>query len=288
MKKLQNAKKKYEEIEIPVELNNIVKNSIKEAKRNQKRRKPVKQWGIGLAAAAALFVTSVNVSPALAQSLSSVPMLGSIVQVVTVQEIKIAEDNFNADISTPNVTGLENKELEQMLNDKYIAENEALYDNFQKKMEEMKAAGGGNYAVNADYEVLTDTDSLLVIANRNLEVMASGSESATYDNIDKEHELYITLPSLFKDGSYVQVISAYIKEEMKKRMANEEVVYFMEEDQDGFTSISSDQQFYITADNKLTISFDEYEVAPGYMGMVTFEIPTEVIRELLISDYYIK
>ena len=288
MKKLQNAKKKYEEIEIPVELNNIVKNSIKEAKRNQKRRKPVKQWGIGLAAAAALFVTSVNVSPALAQSLSSVPMLGSIVQVVTVQEIKIAEDNFNADISTPNVTGLENKELEQMLNDKYIAENEALYDNFQKKMEEMKAAGGGNYAVNADYEVLTDTDSLLVIANRNLEVMASGSESATYDNIDKEHELYITLPSLFKDDSYVQVISAYIKEEMKKRMANEEVVYFMEEDQDGFTSISSDQQFYITADNKLTISFDEYEVAPGYMGMVTFEIPTEVIRELLISDYYIK
>ncbi len=288
MKKLQNAKKKYEEIEIPVELNNIVKNSIKEAKRNQKRRKPVKQWGIGLAAAAALFVTSVNVSPALAQSLSSVPMLGSIVQVVTVQEIKIAEDNFNADISTPNVTGLENKELEQMLNDKYIAENEALYDNFQKKMEEMKAAGGGNYAVNADYEVLTDTDSLLVIANRNLEVMASGSESATYDNIDKEHELYITLPSLFKDDSYVQVISAYIKEEMKKRMADEEVVYFMEEDQDGFTSISSDQQFYITADNKLTISFDEYEVAPGYMGMVTFEIPTEVIRELLISDYYIK
>lgn len=288
MKKLQDAKKKYEEIEIPVELNNIVKNSIKAAKRNQKRRKPVKQWGIGLAAAAALFVTSVNVSPALAQSLSSVPMLGSIVQVVTVQEIKIAEDNFNADISTPNVTGLENKELEQMLNDKYIAENEALYDNFQKKMEEMKAAGGGNYAVNADYEVLTDTDSLLVIANRNLEVMASGSESATYDNIDKEHELYITLPSLFKDDSYVQVISAYIKEEMKKRMADEEVVYFMEEDQDGFTSISSDQQFYITADNKLTISFDEYEVAPGYMGMVTFEIPTEVIRELLISDYYIK
>ncbi|MFJ7972220.1 RsiV family protein [Psychrobacillus sp. NPDC096389] len=286
MKKLRDAKKKYEEIEIPVELNNLVKNSIKEVKRKQKRRKPVKQWGIGLAAAAALFVTSVNVSPALAQSLSSVPMLGSIVQVVTVQEIKIAEDNFNADISTPNVTGLENKELEQMLNDKYIAENEALYDNFQKKMEEMKAAGGGNYAVNADYEVLTDTDSLLVIANRNLEIMASGSESATYDNIDKEHELYITLPSLFKDDSYVQVISAYIKEEMKKRMADEEVVYFMEED--GFTSILPDQQFYITADNKLTISFDEYEVAPGYMGMVTFEIPTEVIRELLISDYYIK
>ncbi|MFJ5770632.1 RsiV family protein [Psychrobacillus sp. NPDC093180] len=288
MKNLQDAKKKYEEVEIPMELNNIVKNSIKEAKRKQKRRKPVKQWGIGLAAAAALFITSVNVSPALAQSLSSVPMLGSIVQVVTVQEIKIAEDNFNADISTPNVTGLENKELEQMLNDKYIAENEALYDNFQKKMEEMKAAGGGNYAVNADYEVLTDTDSLLVIQNRNLEIMASGSESATYDNIDKEHELYITLPSLFKDDSYVQVISAYIKEEMKKQMANEEVVYFLEEDGDGFASILPDQQFYITADNKLIISFDEYEVAPGYMGMVTFEIPTEVIRDILISDYYIK
>ena len=286
MKNLQDAKKKYEEIEIPEELNLIVKSSIKKAKRKQ--NKPFKQWGIGFVAAAALFITSVNVSPALAQSLASVPVVGSIVQVVTVQEIKIAEDNFSADITTPNVTGFENKELEQMLNDKYISENKALYESFQKKMEEMKAAGGGNYAVNADYEIVTDTDSLLVVANRNLEIMASGSESATYDNIDKEQELYITLPSLFKDDSYIQIISAYIKEEMQRQMANEEVVYFLEENEDGFASILSDQQFYITADNKLTISFDEYEVAPGYMGMVTFEIPTEVIRDILISDYYIK
>ncbi|GGA39401.1 RsiV family protein [Psychrobacillus lasiicapitis] len=286
MKNLQDAKQKYEEIEIPEELNLIVKRSIKKAKRKQ--NKPFKQWGIGFVAAATLFITSVNVSPALAHSLASVPVVGSIVQVVTVQEIKIAEDNFSADITTPNVTGLENKELLQMLNDKYISENKALYESFQKKMEEMKVAGGGNYAVNADYEVVTDTDSLLVVANRNLEIMASGSESATYDNIDKEQELYITLPSLFKDDSYIQIISAYIKEEMQRQMANEEVVYFLEEDEDGFSSILSDQQFYITADNKLTISFDEYEVAPGYMGMVTFEIPTEVIRDILISDYYIK
>lgn len=36
------------------------------------------------------------------------------------------------------------------------------------------------------------------------------------------------------------------------------------------------------------ISFDEYEVGPGYMGVQEFEIPTEVIQDILVSNKYIK
>lgn len=35
------------------------------------------------------------------------------------------------------------------------------------------------------------------------------------------------------------------------------------------------------------ISFDKYEVAPGYMGVVEFEIPTDVLQEDLVSMKYI-
>jgi hypothetical protein len=40
-----------------------------------------------------------------------------------------------------------------------------------------------------------------------------------------------------------------------------------------FEKIKADQNFYLSSNHKLVISFDKYEVAPGYMGIVEFEIP---------------
>ncbi|MDF2950278.1 MAG: protein of unknown function DUF3298-containing protein, partial [Sedimentibacter sp.] len=48
------------------------------------------------------------------------------------------------------------------------------------------------------------------------------------------------------------------------------------------------QSFYINSENKLIISFDKYEVAPGYMGVLEFEIPSDILGDILISDEYIK
>jgi len=54
-----------------------------------------------------------------------------------------------------------------------------------------------------------------------------------------------------------------------------------------FKAITAKQQFYISDKGKLVISFDKYEVAPGYMGVVEFEIPTEVLQNILVSNKYI-
>lgn len=292
MKKIQDAKKRYEDVEIPSELKEVVEQSILKAKQKPKKNAPLKQWGIGVAAAATLFVASVNVSPALAHSLATVPVLGSIVQVVTIQEITFDEETYNADLQTPNVTGLENKELENMLNEKYKAENEALYEQFQKDMKDMEAVeGGGHLGVASTYEVITDTDDILSISRYEVNTVGSSSTTMRTDTIDKKNEILITLPSLFKDDKYVEVISTYIKEDMVKQMeADENLTYWVGEEAEffSFEEIRPDQTFSITADHKLTISFDKYEVAPGYMGVLTFEIPTEVIAPYLTSDYYIK
>ncbi|MEK4487523.1 DUF3298 domain-containing protein [Psychrobacillus sp. FSL H8-0484] len=292
MKRLKNAKKQYDDIEIPSELQSVVEKSIQEARRKHIKNAPFKQWGIGVAAAASLFIASVNVSPALAQSLSSVPVLGSIVQVVTIQEIKIAEDSYNADLKIPSVTGLDNKELENRLNEKYTAENEALYKDFQKDMEELKEAGGGHLGVASTYEVVTDTEDILSISRYEVNTVGSSSTTMRTDTIDKKNEILITLPSLFKDDAYIEAISTYLKDDMAKQMANDSDKTYWIDDKEGigfeFEAIRPDQTFSITKDHKLTISFDKYEVAPGYMGVVTFEIPTEVIKSHLISDYYIK
>lgn len=55
-----------------------------------------------------------------------------------------------------------------------------------------------------------------------------------------------------------------------------------------FETIKEDQNFYITEQGKLVIAFDKYEVAPGYMGLVEFEIPTELLSDVLVSNEYIK
>lgn len=291
MSKLNDSKKQYNDIEIPAELKQVVSTSIQTVKMEQSKKKPsFKKFGIGVAAAATIFVASVNMNPALAQSLSKVPILGSIVQVISIQEITIEEDTYNADFKVPNVTGLNNKELENSLNEKYIAENKALYEGFQKEMEALKEVGGGHLGVVSTYEVVTDTDEILSISRYEANAVGSSSTTMRIDTIDKKNEVLITLPSLFKDDGYAATISKYIKGEMSKEMAADETItyWIASEEEIGFESIRSDQTFSITADHKLTISFDKYEIAPGYMGVITFEIPTEVIKNELISDYYIK
>lgn len=291
MSKLNDSKKQYNDIEIPAELKQVVSKSIQTVKMEQSKKKPsFKKFGIGVAAAATIFVASVNMNPALAQSLSKVPILGSIVQVISIQEITIEEDTYNADLKVPNVTGLNNKELENSLNEKYIAENKALYEGFQKEMEALKEVGGGHLGVVSTYEVVTDTDEILSISRYEANAVGSSSTTIRIDTIDKKNEVLITLPSLFKDDGYAATISKYIKSEMSKEMAADETItyWIASEEEIGFESIRSDQTFSITADHKLTISFDKYEIAPGSMGVITFEIPTEVIKNELISDYYIK
>ncbi|MFC5590833.1 DUF3298 domain-containing protein [Sporosarcina soli] len=290
MNRMNKLKKDYEQTEIPSELKDVVNASIRQAKASRKKRPLLKQWTIGAAAAAALFVGSINLSPSFAQAMVNVPVLGTIVEVFTVQQLAVDEDHYQADVKTPAIDGLSDKDLQAALNEKYITENKALFEQFEQDVAEMKEMGDGHLGISTGYEVMTDTDQLLSIARYQVNTVASSSTTMKYDTIDKKNSILITLPSLFKDDSYIDTISSYILDEMQRQSeADEDRVFFLNDEfGDGFDKIRPDQSFYITADNKLVISFDKYEIAPGYMGVVTFEIPTDVIKEQLVGDLYIK
>lgn len=144
--------------------------------------------------------------------------------------------------------------------------------------------------------VQTDTEKLLSVGHYVAETAASSSLAIDYDTIDKQKNMIITLPSLFKNDQYIARISDYIVEQMRHEMkaTNQEKTYWVSgaglQDEglvDLFTTIKADQNFYITKEGKLVVVFDEYEVAPGYMGVVEFEIPTKVFADLLVSNEYI-
>lgn len=281
-KKLEKAKHEYLNIPIPDELE---KRTVKLIKQHQNFKR-MSQNAILIAASILLLITSVNISPAAANTLSDIPFLNKIIKLVTIAEWKETNENSQLDLKTPEISGLENEALSQTLNQKYVQESKELYTKFQQET----ANTQGNYSLDSGYIVKTDDTLLLSLGRYITETKASAAETIHYDTIDKQNEVLITLPGLFKDDSYIQSISAYILKEMEQEINAETGSYFIknQNDPDGFEKIDKYQNFYINQQHQLVICFNEYEVAPGYMGTIEFPIPTSLIKDHLVSELYIK
>ena len=285
-KRLEQLKAEYYSIPIPDELDEVVNKAL----RTRPKRKNVFWKAAALTAAAALLLTiTLNISPALANTLSDVPVIGKIVRILTFQEIKETKNNSSIEIKTPAIEGLDNTELQNSLNSKYIAEGKELYKQFEESMAALKAGQNGNTAINSDYEVLTDNERILSIRRYTEQTQASSYVENKYDTIDKQNEILLSLKSLFKDDRYIEVISEEIKTQMKQQMkADSNKSYWIQHGEPGeFKQIKENQPFYINADHKLVIVFNKYEAAPGYMGTVEFVIPTDVLSNILVSNLYI-
>ncbi|WP_422659428.1 RsiV family protein [Paenibacillus sp. EC2-1] len=287
--KLHNMKKQHENIPIPDELNSIVKRAIKK----RKQRRTAVQSIVGTAAASILLVTGINTSPAFASAVADVPVIGKLVKVITISGYGEGNDSSEAHIQTPAITGLDNDPLQESLNSKYAEENKKLYESFKTEVEELEKSGDAHMSLDSGYKVVTNNERLLTLSRYVVTTAGSSNETRTYDTIDKQENLVITLPSLFKDDSFIQVISENIKQQMVQQMKDDpNKIYWVEPSKvdpvTPFEHIAKDQSFYINEDGKLVISFNKYDVAPGYMGVAEFIIPTEVLSEVLVSHEYIK
>lgn len=301
IEKLRTA---YNNVPIPDELEHLVNDALRQTmKTNEKQASQVYRHRLtkglfagiaALAAAFAIFVAGINLSPAFAEKLGDVPVIGSLVKVLTLREYTNHDETYKMSLKTPGIAGLQNKTLETSLNAKYLAENKALYETFIEDMASLKEAGGGHLGVDSGYVVLTDTERILSIGRYVVNTVGSSSTVFKYDTIDKISELLITLPSLFTDERYVGIISEEIKRQMVAQHRVDPNRFFWVEgvEQNAnmplFDRIAMDQSFYISAEGMLVISFDKYEVAPGSMGVVTFTIPTDILSEVLVSRDYLK
>ncbi|GIP18515.1 anti-sigma-V factor RsiV [Paenibacillus montaniterrae] len=288
-KKLEELKKEYHHIPVPDELDFVVRQALKQ----NKGRSVVRRSAIGAAAAVLLFVGSVNASPALARAMEQIPVLGQVVNVVTFTSYKLEEGGYSANIEVPSLENMNNKELQASLNSKYIEESKALYEQFVAETR-LQDVEGGHFSLESGYEIKTNNEQILSLARYVVETAGSAAESYQFDTIDKQNEWLITLPSLFKNDDYIAIISDNIKQQMISQMEQDDsLVYWVEQKgeevmSDAFQQIAADQSFYINVQQQLVIVFNEYEVAPGYMGIVEFTIPSQVLADVLVSDVYIK
>lgn len=259
-------------------------------KKNSVKKGRIFKWTAGVAAAILISIILPNINGDIAKAMGNIPVLGKYFQVVTFREYHYEDDNNTADIVVPKVeTEEEATEQEVKTAETMNKSIEEYAQGFMQEFQEnLKSQGEGYQELQMDYEVVTDNEDWLTIKVNVLQVEASGYQQAKFFHIDKKTGKEVVLSDLFVEGSdYVGIISENILAQMKEQMAQDEgKIYFFEGngndvDEFNFKQIKEDQNFYFNENGELVIGFDEYEVAPGYMGTVEFVIPSQVIASIV-------
>lgn len=258
-------------------------------RKNRKQR-----WGrvfAGIVAAAAAFVILLpNLSMSIAHAWEKLPVLSTIVKVVVWRDYQVEEGRYEADIAVPQVAaepaeGADDalkKQLQQSVDEINTSVEELtsqIIAEFEANLEADKELYGAD-SIHVGHEVVTDNEQYFSMKVWVVEVMGSGYEQDHYYTIDRKSGKILTLADLFEDDSYIETVSAEIKRQMSEQMAEDENVYYWLNNTDipewNFKQVSEDQSFYISEEGRLVICFNEGDVAPMYMGCVSFEMPETI------------
>lgn len=270
-------KEEYDQIPVPQEARDKIEAGIMRARLEKKRSdrmKNMKRTGVTAAALVLTFGIAVNASPVVAQAMDGIPVIGSIARVVTIRNYNESTDNgMMADISVPQIDGNVAANVEM---DAYAKE---LIARYEKEVVAQLGQEEGHYALESSYEVVSDNDKYVSIRINTVETMASGAEFVKIFTVDKATGQTVSLKDYLNSPEKLEAVSQNIKDQMAAQMAEDEgKVYFTEGEVGGFTGLTGDENFYLNEAGELVIVFGEYEVAPGYMGTVSFTIPKDVTK----------
>ena len=273
-KDFKEARKEYEKIVAPETLRNNVEKIMKNT--GAKKKNVVKYVPASVAVMLLGFIITLNTNESFAKSVSNIKGFEKIVQVLTLKKYELSDEYHMANVETPQITGLENKTFESRLNEEFMENAEVIIDAFKNDIEEMKKAGvDGHLGVDYGYDVITDSEEILVLDVYIVNTVGSSYTQHKFYNIDKINNKIITLKEWVKDENYIEKINQYIIKEMEKR--EEEIGYeYFWNDELEFKTITENTKFYINSAGNAVISFEKYEVAPGAYGNVEFEIPSNI------------
>ena len=226
-----------------------------------------------------------NCSAVYAQALEKIPVIGSIVRVVTIRNYFYSDDYHQMDIDVPKIEGSEssaadyiNKDVDEL--------TKLLVDRFNDELEEIGSEGHSGIFV--DYEVVTNTEKWFTLKIRVHEAAGSSNTYYRFYHIDKANGKIVELKDLFTSDDFAEVLADNLRKQMKEIMAKDSnKVYWVENAEIGqdFVTLDDKHNFYWDKDGNLVIVFDKYEVAPGSMGTPEFVIEKGPISDILKPEY---
>ena len=297
-RELQIMKDEYRNQKMSREQLRLLRRSMEEAKRMNRRDRNKKRMLSAAAAAAVLmgaFVLLPNTSASIAHAMEQIPVIGGLVSVVTFRDYTYESDRNIAHVDVPEVQvqpiegnteeGLDTSEVQEKLErttEEINAEIRKITDEMIAEFEENLKEEGGYQDILVDSEILDSTGDYFTLKLICYQGAGSGMQWNHYYTIDLHTGERLQLKDLFAEGvDYITPISENIKAQMQERMdADENVYYWLNDDIEewNFKAITDETSFYLNEKDHVVIGFDEGEVAPMYMGTVEFEIPAEALE----------
>ncbi|KAF0816752.1 MULTISPECIES: DUF3298 and DUF4163 domain-containing protein [unclassified Cytobacillus] len=169
----------------------------------------------------------------------------------------------------PRVSGMQNKQLQQLINSTIIRQNQQLINEQTGNMDTTVVDLYGYY------EIKNNQRDVLSLSLNNYVYHYHAAHGMTVIKsltFDLQKGKQVALKDLFKPGSdYVKRISDLIKVQIRER----DIPLLVD-----FQAIKPDQDFYI-ADKALIIYFQLYEIAPYAYGFPMFPISVYELQDII-------
>lgn len=290
-KQLQGVKKEYRSHQMTKAQEEQIYQKIREAKQMdtgiKKQSALIKFLPVAAAAAIGIFIILPNTSATIAHAMEQIPVIGSLVKVVTFRDYEYESDRNMADIKVPEIKpelAAEDNALQENLDRttaEINAEIQTITDNLIKEFEDNLKSEGGYQDVVVKSEVFATTPDYFTLKLICYQGAGSGYQWNYFYTIDLKTGERLKLKDIFKEGAdYITPISENIKRQMQERMdADENVHYWLNDEIEewNFKAITNETSFYLNEKGNVVIGFNEGDVAPMYMGTVEFEIPADVL-----------
>ena len=311
---MNELKKEYMDKEMSMQQVEAMKSAIQKAKKDQQKSKKIMVYRRCMATAAGFALALIilpNTSKTVAYAMSQIPVLGKVVEVVTFRDYEYEDERNIADVEVPElvVTSQEEAETvtkpvagEAMIEEESMQQKE---ETLQKSMEEINAEiqaitepfieefkanlenEQGYQEIGVKSEVINTTQDYFTLKLICYMAEGSSAEWYYYFTIDLNTGERLQLADIFAEGAdYISPISENIISQMREKMAEDEMnMYWLDDEIEelNFKAIKKDQSFYLDAEGNVVISFNEGDVAPMYMGVVEFTIPSEVISNIRVN-----
>ena len=243
-------------------------------------RRMLTRLSASAAAVVLVFSLGVNLSPAFADAVRDVPVLGSIAEVVTLKNYFEQKDNVSYSVRQPAVADDQGQVQDDVVNQQIQQAIDTYLADAQQRIEEYKeaylATGGTeeeflsrNIQVQVDYQVFSQTEDTLSFALYMDENWVNSYGIVKYYNLDLQTGQPLTLQDLLGDN-WQSMVNEEIAAQIQQQ-EQEGVPYLI--DESTFSGVTDQTKFYINDQHQIVIVFDKYEIAPDSSGRPEFVLP---------------
>lgn len=287
--KLLRAGADYRNIPVPDDMKEKLKKTVRSAKRTSRFCIPAV-----VAAAMLTLVILPNMGAGVSYAMGNLPVIGKLFRAVTFRDYQYEDGRFSANVQIPQIVlndldvEAENPAVRSELDETIRQVNfdiEKVTEELVAEFEASAALGESYGGLEIHHEIVTDNEQYFSLKLFIYRGAGSGMQSYKIYTIDKLSGKQIQLKDLFVEGSdFNTILSEDIQEQMRDIMAKDKgKVYWIDQENPemNWKGLIEEQNFYFNAEGDLVIVFDEYEIAPGYMGAQEFVVEKDVYKDLL-------